>query len=137
MHFVTRATLIDDINRKSYKMEVKSSHNYSTNHMKPLVIYGLGGVHPHTHTPTRMHAHTHTHTHTHTRKVISRNQACTSLRPAHAWFKNTCMQTKQTIPLESAETTYNITLTTIFTYCKISVLVVLIIKGKHTKKVPF
>ena len=34
-HFVTRATLINDIDDKSYTTELKSHHNYSTNHMKP------------------------------------------------------------------------------------------------------
>ena len=29
-HFVTRATLINDFDSKSYKAEVKSSRNYST-----------------------------------------------------------------------------------------------------------
>ena len=33
--FVTRTTPIDDIDSKSYKTEVKSSRNYSTNHIKP------------------------------------------------------------------------------------------------------
>ena len=52
MHFVTRATLIDDINGKSHKMELKNSTNYSNNHTKSLnrstSFYGLGGVHTHT-----------------------------------------------------------------------------------------
>ena len=43
------------------------------------------GVDTHTHTHT--HTHTNTHTDVHT-KVISRNQTCTSHRPAHAWVKN-------------------------------------------------
>ena len=34
MHFVTRVTPIDDIDSKSHKTELKSSHNYSTNHLK-------------------------------------------------------------------------------------------------------
>ena len=34
MHFVTRALPINDIDGKSYKTEVKSSRNYSTNHIK-------------------------------------------------------------------------------------------------------
>ena len=33
-HFVTRVTPIDDIDGKSHKMELKSSYNYSTNHLK-------------------------------------------------------------------------------------------------------
>jgi len=44
----------------------------------PLVINSLGGGHTHTHTSIL----------TSRTKVISRNQACTSWRPAHAWFKN-------------------------------------------------
>ena len=31
MHFITRATPIDDIDGKRHKMELKSCHNYSTN----------------------------------------------------------------------------------------------------------
>ena len=34
IHFVTRATPIDEIDGKSHKMEPKSFHNYSTNHLK-------------------------------------------------------------------------------------------------------
>ena len=34
MHFTTRAMLINDIDGKSHKMELKSSRNYSTNHIK-------------------------------------------------------------------------------------------------------
>ena len=58
---------IDDIDGKSHKMELNSTHNYSTNHFQvkitPLVIYGLGGRH--TYINTRIHA---------SMKVISRNQ---------------------------------------------------------------
>ena len=54
MYFVNWATLIDYIDDKSHKMDLKSSRNYSTNHLKvkimPLVIYGLGGIHTHTQT---------------------------------------------------------------------------------------
>ena len=60
MHFVTKATTIDDIDDKSYKTEVKSSRNYSTNrYLWP-----------------RGYTHTHTHTHANTRalKVISRTR---------------------------------------------------------------
>ena len=34
MHFATRVTPIDDIDGKSHKMELKSSRNYSINHLK-------------------------------------------------------------------------------------------------------
>ena len=33
MHFVTRATPVDDIDGKSHKIELKSSRNYSTNYI--------------------------------------------------------------------------------------------------------
>ena len=46
----------------------------------PLAINSLGGEHTYTHTKT----HTHTDVRTET---ILRNQAHTSLQPAHAWFK--------------------------------------------------
>ena len=56
-----------------------------SHHITPLVINSLGGGDTHTHT------HTHTHTQAYRRsqtEVILRNQACTGLRPARAWFKN-------------------------------------------------
>ena len=34
MHFIIRASPIDDINGKSHKMELISSRNYLTNHIK-------------------------------------------------------------------------------------------------------
>ena len=50
MHFITRAMPIDDIDSKSHKMELKSSHNYLLIFLvkiMPLVIYGLRGVQTH------------------------------------------------------------------------------------------
>ena len=56
-HFITRAMPIDDIDGKSHKTELKSSHNYSTNCVKSkshhYLFMALG-------------VYTHTHTHTHT-----------------------------------------------------------------------
>ena len=49
----------------------------------PLVINSLGGGHTHTNTQTHIQTDIRIGT-------ISRNQACTGLRPAHAWFKNDC-----------------------------------------------
>ena len=53
MYFIIRATPIDDINDKSHKTELKSSINYSTNHMKSnschLLFIALG-AYTHTHT---------------------------------------------------------------------------------------
>ena len=90
--FVTRVTPIDDIDSKCHKMELKSSRNYSTNHLmskiKPLIIYGLGGEHAHAHTRTHTHTHTHTHTYFSSMRVISRNQARAGLWLAHTWFNN-------------------------------------------------
>ena len=55
MHFVTSTTFIDEIDGKSHKTELKSSHYYSTNRIKPLVIiYGLKAIHKH----TCVHIHT-------------------------------------------------------------------------------
>ena len=72
---------IDDINGKSYKTELKSSSDYSTNNLKSIsrcqVIYGLWGVHTHT------HAHTHTHTYFGGMKVIIRNQAHAGMGTRH------------------------------------------------------
>ena len=59
--------LMHDIDGKSHNTETKSSHNYSTYHLKPLLIYGLRGGHTHT--------HTHASTYFGGMKVISRNQA--------------------------------------------------------------
>ena len=72
MHFVTRAAPIDDIDGKSYKMEVKSSRNYSTNDIKPKSRHKLFMA---------SGACTHACIHTYTRalKVISRNQVCAGL----------------------------------------------------------
>ena len=37
-HFVNRARLIDDIDGKSHKTDLKSSRNYLTNHLKSKVL---------------------------------------------------------------------------------------------------
>ena len=57
MHFIIRATPIEDIDGKSHKMELKSSQSCKAKIM-PLVFYGLRGVH------TESWRCTHTHTHT-------------------------------------------------------------------------
>ena len=59
MHFVTRAMSIDDIDGKSHKTELKSSHNCSTNCIKLKSCHDLFMA-------SRAYTHTHTHTHTHT-----------------------------------------------------------------------
>ena len=63
MHFVIRATPIDDIDGKGRKMELKNSNQSYKVKTTSLVIYGLRGV----------------HTCRHTFKGISRNQALTGL----------------------------------------------------------
>ena len=73
-HFVTRATLIDDINSKSHITELKSSRKYSTNHVILSQNYATSYLwtrertRTYTHTHTHTHTHTYTHTHTHTRQ---------------------------------------------------------------------
>ena len=74
---------MDDIDSKSNKMEVKSSHNYSTNHIKPKSHHQLFmalGEHTHTHT------HTNTHTHAYTRRLKKTRCALATGRHG-AWFK--------------------------------------------------
>ena len=53
MHFVTRATTIDNIDDKSHKTELKSRRNYSTNHRKCKSCH-LGDRNTHTHTHTHI-----------------------------------------------------------------------------------
>ena len=64
-HFVTRVTPINDIDGKSHKTVLKSSHNYSTNYL--IIAYGVD-----------------THTYFGGMKLISRNQA---RGPTLAWLK--------------------------------------------------
>ena len=80
---VTKAIPIHFIDDKCHIKQLKSRKvvNLFTNHTRsisqyfmPLVINALGG------------GYTCTHTHART-KVISRNQVCTGLQPACAWFK--------------------------------------------------
>ena len=54
-HFVTRVTPIDEIDGKSHKTELKSSRNYSTNHLKSKSRHWLfiaSGMETHTHMHT-------------------------------------------------------------------------------------
>ena len=57
-HFVTSVTPIADIDRKSHKTELESSHDYSTNHFKSnhttSYIWHRGWTHTHTHTNTHI-----------------------------------------------------------------------------------
>ena len=55
MHFVTRATPMDDMNGKSHKMELKYSHDYSTNCIKSKSCHCLFMAQGHTHTHTDTH----------------------------------------------------------------------------------
>ena len=67
-YFVIRVTPIDSINSKSHTMELKSSRNYSTYHLKSKschYLWPLGWT----------HIHTHTYTYFGKMKLISRNQA--------------------------------------------------------------
>ena len=76
MHFVSRAMPIDNIDGKSHKMELKSSHNYSAIIQSQNHATRYSGPWERTHTHAQTYARTHTHpptyTHTRTLKVISK-----------------------------------------------------------------
>ena len=87
MCFVTKAMPIHFIDSNCHTKQLRAGKKHKTcltnhtrsilHHIRPLVISGLWGG--------RTHTHRHTDAQT---KAISRNQACTALQPAHAWFKN-------------------------------------------------